>query len=117
MTRFLADENFNLNAVQELRRHLPSLDIIRVQELGMTQAIDPSILERAAEMGRVVLTHDVKTMPGFAYDRVRASLPMPGVVIVPDLLPVGKTVEDLELMITCSLDDEWADRVQYLPLR
>ncbi len=42
MTRFLADENIDI--VRGLRRQIPSLDIIRIQELGMAGWEDPDIL-------------------------------------------------------------------------
>ncbi len=117
MTRFLADENFNFDIVRGLRRHLPSLDLVRIQELGLSGAVDPDILEFAANMGRVVLTHDVNTMTKFAYQRLDVAMPMPGVIAVPDTLPVGRAIEDLILMIECSLDDECENQVRHLPLR
>ena len=47
MIRFLADENFN-NAIIRGSRHVsPSLDIVRVQDVGLSGADDPSILEWA----------------------------------------------------------------------
>lgn len=116
MTRFLADENFNFGIVRGLRRRLPSLDLVRVQELGLSGAVDPDILELAANMGRVVLTHDVNTMTKFTYQRLEVDTPMPGVVAVPDTLSVGRAIEDLILMIGGSLEHEWDNQVRYLPL-
>jgi hypothetical protein len=29
---------------------------------------------------RILLTHDVKTMPGYAYERMVAGLPVPGII-------------------------------------
>ena len=116
MTRFLADENFNFDIVQGLRRRLPSLDLVRIQELGLSRAVDPDILEFAANIGRVVLTHDVNTMTKFAYQRLDVAMSLPGVVAVPDTLPVGRAIEDLILMIGGSLEHEWENQVRYLPL-
>ncbi|HEV3470432.1 MAG TPA: hypothetical protein VG148_13995 [Pyrinomonadaceae bacterium] len=39
-----------------------------------------------------------------------------GLFVVPRGLPLHQVLEDLELMITCSEDDEWVNVVRYLPL-
>jgi hypothetical protein len=48
-----------------------------------------------------LLTHDRDTLPGFAYDRVRAGQSMPGVFAVSDLMPVGQAVEEILLAVEC----------------
>lgn len=117
MIRFLADENFNFDIVRELRRRLPSLDLVRIQELGLSGAVDPDILDLSANTKRVLLTHDVNTMTKFAYQRLEVEMSLPGVVLVPDMLPVGRAIEDLILMIGSSLEHEWENQVRHLPLR
>ncbi len=74
MLRFAADENFNNDIVRGLRRRKPDLDILRVQEAGLSGAVDPDVLEWAAREGRVLLTHDVATMTRYAYERLRNSI-------------------------------------------
>jgi hypothetical protein len=113
---FLADENFRLSIVDGLRRRIPALDIVRVQEVGLESADDPPILTWAADAGRVLLTHDVKTMPHFAYERVSLGLPMPGVVVVPWLLAIGASIDELVVLAECSYEGEWEGRVIHLPL-
>ncbi len=80
MLALLADENFNGRIQMGLRPRLPDVDLVSVQELGMRQVDDPEILERAAQERRIVLTHDANTVPGFAFERLKAGGPMPGVV-------------------------------------
>ena len=89
MLAFLADENFDGDIIAGVRRRCPEIDIVRVQDVGLTRAVDPVILAWAAEAGRLLLTHDVATVTRDAYERTGAGLPMPGVVEVPWLLPVG----------------------------
>jgi predicted nuclease of predicted toxin-antitoxin system len=62
MIRFLADENLNNQIVRGVLRRNPNIDIVRVQDIGLSQADDPTVLEWAAQNGCVVLTHDVATM-------------------------------------------------------
>ena len=82
MIRLLADENFNASIVRGLVRRLPHLDIVRAQEVGLGGADDPSVSAWAAQDGRVLLTHDVRTVTKFAWDRVARGDLMPGVVEV-----------------------------------
>jgi predicted nuclease of predicted toxin-antitoxin system len=51
-----ADEDFPLGAVVELR--LLGHDVLRVQEDGRRGRPDNEVLQRAHELGRVVLTHN-----------------------------------------------------------
>lgn len=116
MLRLLSDENFNEAIVRGLFRHHPELDLIRVEDAGRRGLDDPSLLAWAAEEGRILLTHDRNTMPGYAYERVVAGFPMTGVLIVRDTLPIGQAIADIELVMECCTADECRDRVLFLPL-
>ena len=111
-----ADENFNNDVVRGVRRRNPAVDIVRVQDAGLSGAEDPSILEWAAQTGRVLLTHDVATMTRHAYDRVRDGKPMPGVFEVGRHVRIGIAIEEIVLLAECSFDGEWEGQVRYLPL-
>jgi hypothetical protein len=117
MLRLAADENFNNNIVRGLLRREPDLDIVRIQDVGLSGADDPSVLAWAAQEGRVLLTLDVATITKYAYDRVRAGQSMPGVFEVSRAVPIGRAIEDILLLAECSLEGEWEGQVQYLPLR
>jgi hypothetical protein len=117
MLRFVADENFNNDIVRGLLRRAPELDIVRVQDVELSGADDPTVLDCPARTGRILLTHDVKTITQYAYERVRAGLPMPGVFEVSRAVPISVAIEDLVLLAECSLDGEWDGQVRYLPLR
>lgn len=115
--KLLADENFRGSIVRGLLRRLPTLDLVRVPDVGLGEADDPDILSWAANEGRIVLTHDAATFIGFAYERVAAGLAMPGIIEVRQSLPIGNVIEDLLLLIGASREDEWLGQVVYLPLR
>lgn len=72
MLRLAADENFNSDIVRGVLRERPDLDIVRIQDVGLSGADDRTVLEWAAGQGRVLLTHDVTTLTRHAYDRARA---------------------------------------------
>jgi hypothetical protein len=115
--RFLADENFNNQIVRGVLRRNSDVDIVRVQDVGLAEADDPTVLEWAAQNGRIVLTHDVTTMTNFAYERVQAGLSMPGLFEVSRRVPVGLAIEEILLLDECSLEGEWEGQVRFLPLR
>jgi hypothetical protein len=77
---------------------------------------DPTILRWAVQENRILLTHDVATITRFAYDRTVQGLPMPGVIEVGTDAQVGRVIEDIVLLIDCSLDGELEGQIQYLPL-
>lgn len=52
MLRFAADENFNNHIVRGLWRRESRLDIIRIQDVGLSGADDPTVLEWAAHEDR-----------------------------------------------------------------
>lgn len=117
MIRFLADENFNNQIVRGILRQNAQMNIVRIQDVGLSGFDDPTVLGWAAEEGRIVLTHDVATMTTFAYERVEAGLSMPGVFEVSRRVPVGVAIEEILLIAECSLDGEWEGQVRFLPLR
>jgi hypothetical protein len=43
--RLLADENFNGAIVRGLLRRNPEVDVVRVQDVGLTGSDDPTVLE------------------------------------------------------------------------
>ena len=114
--RFAADENFNGDLLKGLQARLPDLDIVRVQDTQLYQEPDPKLLAWLAEEARILLTHDAKTMPGHAYDRVQDGLPMPGVVIVRETTTMGHLLDDLETLIGAGSPADFENIVQFVPL-
>jgi hypothetical protein len=117
MLRFAADENFNNDIVRGLFRRNRDLDIIRVQDAGLSGASDPTILQWFAEQGRILLTHDVSTITKYAYERVVTNQPMPGVFEVNRTLSQGAVIDDILLLAEYSTEREWEGQIHYLPLR
>ena len=116
MLRLAADENFNNDTIRGLVRRKPDVDIVRIQDVGLSGADDPDVLDWAARQGRVLVTHDVSTLSKYAYERVAAGEPMPGVFEVGTRLSIARAIDDLLLIVECSLDGEWEGQVRYLPL-
>ncbi len=116
MLRLLADENFDNTIVRGLLRRRPEIDIVRVQDVGLSSTDDPTILAWAAQTNRILITHDVATITRFSYERVEQGLPMPGVIEVSTDAQIGRVIEDILLLIDCTLEGELEGQIQYLPL-
>lgn len=116
MLRYAADENINWDILNGLRLRNPDIDVATAQERSMRGEKDTDVLEWAAQEGRILLTHDVNTMRGLAYERIRRGQPTPGVFIIPEDYSVGQAIDDLELAALASRDLEWENRVCFFPL-
>ncbi|MGO9469854.1 MAG: DUF5615 family PIN-like protein [Isosphaeraceae bacterium] len=116
MLRLISDHNFSGRILRGIVRRIPNLDLVRAFDAGLATAPDPVLLEWAAVEDRILLTHDVNTIPGFAYDRVRAALGMPGVFLVDAHMAIGKAIDELVVVIACSSQGDWKDAVTYFPL-
>ncbi len=116
MLRLLIDENFDQRILRGLKLEIPSIDYIVVQETNLKGLRDPLLLAWAAENQRIIVTHDVNTMPRHAYGRVRVGQLMPGVIVIPEDLAVGKAIEELGMLVECCEPEELNSQVKYLPI-
>jgi hypothetical protein len=98
-----------------LRRREPSLDFVDAHDGGVIGIPDPEVLEVAAESGRVLVSHDRRTMPGHFADFV-ARRSSPGLIIVSQDLDIGTAIEDLLLLWAGTDSSEWIDQIGFLPL-
>lgn len=126
MWRLALDQNFNQGLFNAVKREYgkygehgedarPDLDVVRLFDVGLSEAPDEAVLEWAAQEERIVLTHDVKTMAPLANARVREGLRMPGVIAVRGTTAYGPVVEDLCILLNASTPEEWEGRIARLP--
>lgn len=114
--RLLADEDLNGSIVTATRRLLPEADFITVVEAGLSGLPDPAVLEAAAQLGRLLVSHDVNTLRAAAEQRLDAGLPLPGVLLISQRVPVGIAARELMLVLTASRAEEWHNLILHLPL-
>ncbi|KLO29300.1 hypothetical protein ABW16_09565 [Mycolicibacter heraklionensis] len=115
--RFLADENTDSDLVLGLRRRVDDIDILRVQDVGLRTVGGPAILQWAADEGRILISRDLKTIPGFVGDRLAAGLPMPGVILLRSRLAIAQAIDEIAVIAVASDAEEWNNQIAYLPLR
>ena len=114
--KYLFDEDLNGRIVRGVRRRMSVLDSTTVQEAGLPEAFDHAVLDWAASEGRVVITHDHRTMRSYAEDRLKRGLPMSGLILVPQTAPLGQVIDDLVLVAEASTAEEWEGTIVFLPL-
>ena len=114
--RYLVDEDFNGRIVRGVRRRTSGLDTITLQEAGLSDASDSVVLEWAATEGRVVVSHDHRTMRAHAEERLQAASPMAGLILVRQGDPLGEAIDDLVLMGETTSAEEWEGKIVFLPL-
>jgi hypothetical protein len=117
MLHFAVDENLNYNIVRGLLRCKTDLNIVRIQDVGLSGKGDATILEWAAQENRILLTHDVTTITKYAYERINDGLLMPGVVEIKMNSPLGDIIDDIILLADYSYENEWEGQIVYLPLK
>jgi hypothetical protein len=115
MLRLLIDQDLDHDILRGLIRRIPRLDAVTAFEIGLSEANDPQLISRAAQDGRIIVTHDRKTMPTHAAELMGTGKDIAGLFVVPRSLSLREAIEDLELMITCSGNDEWVNVIRYLP--
>ena len=108
------DENVEGQIVRGLRRR--GIDILTVEADGWGKRLDPDVLDRAGELGRVAFSRDEDFLRE-AVRRQRAGERFLGVIYAHKLrVSLGRCIEDLELLAQAGFPEDFANRVYYLPL-
>jgi hypothetical protein len=114
--RFLADEDFNAHIVAGLRHRKPELDIVTASDAGILGKPDINVLTYAAEDGRLLVSHDVRTL-GRTFDTLLAGgRQSPGLILIAQTLPIREAIEAILLIWEASTPAEWQNTRIFLPL-
>ena len=109
--RFRADNDLKRRIVLGLRRRLPAIDF----DTSPLPAIpDELVLQMAADEGRVLVSHDISTLPRI-FSQWRQTCFSPGVFLVRQAWPTRQSIDQIEIVWSCSDASEWHNRLIYLP--
>ncbi len=115
MIRFQADADIRHAIVLAVRRRESAIDFASAADSGLEGLPDPEVLALAARQGRILITHDRRTM----LDHFRAHLvrgkSSPGVFLVSQDAALGPVVDALVMVWAASDAEEWKDQVRHLP--
>jgi len=115
LTRFLADANLDQTIVAGVVRREPVIDFELPQRFIPEGMKDPQVLAVAASLGRILVTHDVRTMPRHFREFVTSN-ESPGVILIPRLMPIAQAIDEILLIWQISEADEWRNLLRWLPL-
>jgi hypothetical protein len=113
--KFLADENLRRAIVLGVRRREPTANFLEAFDVGAAGKGDLTLLRIAADEGRILVSHDLKTMPQH-FRQFIARQASPGVILIPQKLALGAAIEDLITISLASEAEEWVNQIRFLPL-
>jgi len=113
--RLLADADLHPGIVRGVSARNPEVDFQLSQEVLPEGTRDPDVLAFAAERGRVLVSHDVNTMPRHFREFTSAGT-SPGLILIPQRLGIGTAIEELLLVWECNDAEDFLNQVLYLPL-
>ena len=93
----------------------PAISIVTAREAGLHAVSDPVLLDRAAADGRVLISHDKRTMLGHFRDHLRAGKPTSGLLVVAQDAPVREVIESIVLLWSLSDPEVLRDHATHLP--
>ncbi|HAG84476.1 MAG TPA: hypothetical protein DCL61_25800 [Cyanobacteria bacterium UBA12227] len=92
------------------------VDVLTVQEDNHTGVLDPILLDRATELGRVIFSQDDDFLTE-AHRRQAEGINFAGVIYTHQRnVSIGDCVRDLEVIAKASNPEDCANCVYYLPL-
>jgi hypothetical protein len=103
--RFQADADFNEDIVTGVLRREPRVDFRTASEAGLRGLSDDDVLALAAKDGRILVSHDRRSMPGH-FARFIATETSPGIFIVSKKTDVIAVIEELLLIWSASEAEE-----------
>ena len=93
----------------------PSVDFRSAIDANLAGLEDQEVLARAADAGRMLVTHDRKTMPD-EFGLFIKTTSSPGVIVVPQHLPASTVADDILVIWGATRAEEWINRIFYLPI-
>jgi hypothetical protein len=118
MLRLASDADVHGEIIRGLRRRLPELDLLRVQDALPEGTSDPDVLTWAAAERRVLITNDRRTMVGSAYRQVAGGEAVPGLIATTNEQSIGAAINDILLIAEYMAEEEIRARVVvFLPFR
>jgi hypothetical protein len=115
---YLLDEHISLNYRTQLVRYKPEL---RVWAIGDPNAppkgtLDPEILIWCEENRFILITNNRKSMPVHLADHLAGNRHIPGIFIINEDMSMGQILEELIVIAEAAFEEEYQDRISFMPL-
>jgi hypothetical protein len=113
--RFQADADLNFDIVKAVRAQEPAIDFASAVDSRLRGVKDPDLLELASAAGRVLVSHDRRTLLKHFRNRLAAGKSSPGLLIVSQGTAIGSVVESIVVLWSASQPLELRDQAYHLP--
>ncbi len=116
--RFQADNDLNRLIVAATYRREPAIDFQTAQAAQLDYLDDEAVLHLAAAEGRILVTHDKRTLPAHFASFLEKGNRSPGVLLViPQDVPLRTVVDTLVLIWADDRPEDWENTVTVIPFR
>ena len=112
--RLLADADLKRAILTGLVRRNPEIDFKRAEEVPLEGLSDPVVLAIAASENRVLVSHDVTTLPGH-FRQFVSGRGSPGAILIPQQLAIGAAIENLLLVCDACEPRDLANQIRLIP--
>ena len=112
---FQADADLNEDIVLGLTRLEPQIDFQTASEAGLRGLPDLEVLSYAAQDGRILVSHDRRTLPKH-FGALVQNTTSAGAFIIGQNVSVRAAINELLLIWSCSESEEWTNLLADIPL-
>lgn len=113
--RFQADADLNEDIVTGVQRRAPEIDFQTAGEAELAYLSDSDVLALAAQEGRILVTHDRRTMPTH-FGQFIENHKSPGLIVISQKADILSAIEDLILIWIASEAEEYVNSIRTLPI-
>ena len=113
--RYQADADLNEDIVTGVQRRVPEIDFQTAHEAQLANLPDPKVLAQAAQEGRILVTHDRRTMPTH-FGQFIENHNSPGLIVISQNADLLLAITELILIWTASEAEEHVNSIRTLPL-
>ena len=113
--RFLADADLKRAIIDGSLHQERAIDFAGAAEAGLPGRPDSEVLGIAARLGRVLVSHDRRSMPLHFARFLSEGNRSPGVLLISQAVPVAEAIDSLVLIWSASWPSELENRIHYLP--
>lgn len=112
--RFQADADLKQAIVTGTIRRQPDINFQSAYAAGLEGKKDPEVLAIVAQDGRLLVTHDRKTMPA-EFGNFITSQTSSGVLVLSQNMSISDAIEALVLVWEASSAEEWVNQIMSIP--
>jgi hypothetical protein len=112
--RFQADADLRVPIIKGLKRREPSVDFATAHEAGLAGLNDRAVLEVATSNRRVLVSHDVSTMPEAFFQFIQEHTSS-GVILISQELSYREAIEGLLRVWSSTEAEDWENVLSFLP--